>query len=971
MDTSIQSARPRSKRQRKEKKQSRTPVIRELPQLSKPMALTGYFLRAAVSASSVAALMLLLTAAFFPQYSFTSDILLVSLFDTAAFAVTALSGKFIPIGLGIFAAGYSLRMLLTHISPAILMRECVVSFWNGIADKLDQEGFMSPSPLSPGASLDVGSEFLIGHTLTLILIPLFCAVFSFSLMKKVRPLPILLIGSAVCISVFIFNLNMPNSAFAPVIASACAVLALGLFEKSAKSEKKPSLSYLAAGGFTGAAALLLAFLTVIIPTASVKEEWKPISGMDDHIASIRQTVTSILTGKSGIEELFGFKKQDNFRGSRSTALTDRIYKGDKELQIEANYNLPVYLRTWIGKTWRSDEWCDITDSDLSDYSQFLASEFDPEEIAALTFSLLQQDPGQIRTVNSASIHLKQGFITTPIHITLSASSGSLMPIPSRRNTSAGILSYDAADFNDQYEDFSRFYDGTFTFTGRNSERAYTVIAHLPIYGDPDYPARMNRILIDTRGIRDLFVTLYKLRQYDMMDPVQSLIETSGYADPDGTILAALEKFDGLSDEEQKQILLAIDEQNSYTQYVNTAYLTTSGSTPIRALARSLALDFLTKCADENGKISFQMSDNVSMIDISVLSDEQTIFPILKTVCSDYTYLHALACHIADYLSSTCTYTLTPKQSEDVTLNSIEAFLTDTKEGYCVQYATSACLLLREMGIPTRYVEGYMTGGLLRNTDRSAKSPYQMTLYDNNRHAWIEIYCPGIGWMTYEMTTALQNEIYTIGGRTPSQTPSETTAAPETKAQPETNAPEETETDGENEPLLPITDPEDTRLAAAILYILVASAAGVLLFLRIRRHKRKGDEIAVSQKNLLNAAIRESIPEKNRLSAAYMLHDILQDIAEIGGLDPQTGEQPNAYAERIDNALRQTPGTPILRHPFTEIMPITERAEFGHRISAKELRILAEAVQQLAAETKKRLNLPEKFWFCFVRQKLCL
>ena len=135
MDTSVRSAKPPAKRNRKEKKPSRIPVIRELPQLSKPAALTGYFLRAVISAAAAASLLLLIAAAFFPQYSFTSDVLLCALLDTAAFAVAGLSGKFIFIGLGAFFAEYALRLFLTHISPAVLLRECVVSFFNGIADK--------------------------------------------------------------------------------------------------------------------------------------------------------------------------------------------------------------------------------------------------------------------------------------------------------------------------------------------------------------------------------------------------------------------------------------------------------------------------------------------------------------------------------------------------------------------------------------------------------------------------------------------------------------------------------------------------------------------------------------------------------------------------------------------------------------------------------------------------------------------
>ncbi len=77
-------------------------------------------------------------------------------------------------------------------------------------------------------------------------------------------------------------------------------------------------------------------------------------------------------------------------------------------------------------------------------------------------------------------------------------------------------------------------------------------------------------------------------------------------------------------------------------------------------------------------------------------------------------------------------------------NYIEAFLFDTKEGYCVHFASAMVLLLRDAGIPARYVSGYIYNG---------DDEYVMS---SSAHAWAEAYIDGIGWMTFEPTAIMNS-----------------------------------------------------------------------------------------------------------------------------------------------------------------------------------------------------------------------
>ena len=55
-------------------------------------------------------------------------------------------------------------------------------------------------------------------------------------------------------------------------------------------------------------------------------------------------------------------------------------------------------------------------------------------------------------------------------------------------------------------------------------------------------------------------------------------------------------------------------------------------------------------------------------------------------------------------------------------------------------------LLRLLGIPARYVEGYVLP-----SEQAFEEEYTVT--NRNAHAWVEVYFEGFGWMVFEPTTA--------------------------------------------------------------------------------------------------------------------------------------------------------------------------------------------------------------------------
>ena len=98
--------------------------------------------------------------------------------------------------------------------------------------------------------------------------------------------------------------------------------------------------------------------------------------------------------------------------------------------------------------------------------------------------------------------------------------------------------------------------------------------------------------------------------------------------------------------------------------------------------------------------------------------------------------------VASFIQNSAEYNLefdpALESEEDVAV----AFLRDYKEGVCRHYATSAVALYRAMGIPARYTVGF---AVPVNVGMSTSILAKM------RHAWVEVYIDGLGWMVVEVT----------------------------------------------------------------------------------------------------------------------------------------------------------------------------------------------------------------------------
>ena len=98
--------------------------------------------------------------------------------------------------------------------------------------------------------------------------------------------------------------------------------------------------------------------------------------------------------------------------------------------------------------------------------------------------------------------------------------------------------------------------------------------------------------------------------------------------------------------------------------------------------------------------------------------------------------------VANYIRSVKKYDLEYDTALENEKNIPVAFLKKYESGVCRHFAASATMIYRALGIPARYVVGYMS---------DVVADTWTTVVGAQAHAWVEIYVDGFGWKPVEVT----------------------------------------------------------------------------------------------------------------------------------------------------------------------------------------------------------------------------
>lgn len=121
---------------------------------------------------------------------------------------------------------------------------------------------------------------------------------------------------------------------------------------------------------------------------------------------------------------------------------------------------------------------------------------------------------------------------------------------------------------------------------------------------------------------------------------------------------------------------------------------------------------------------------------------QIIQNIKKSLPADRQSNIDIALGIRDYVSRHATYSLdVPPIPRSV--DHVYYFLETSRRGYCDMFASSMAVLCRVAGLPARVVTGFAPGEV--NGD-------EYVLRSMDKHAWVEVYFNGYGWLTFDPTT---------------------------------------------------------------------------------------------------------------------------------------------------------------------------------------------------------------------------
>ncbi len=103
------------------------------------------------------------------------------------------------------------------------------------------------------------------------------------------------------------------------------------------------------------------------------------------------------------------------------------------------------------------------------------------------------------------------------------------------------------------------------------------------------------------------------------------------------------------------------------------------------------------------------------------------------------YEQALA--LRNFLARSYAYTLDMPE-QDPMMDFVSSFLLIHQEGYCTYFASAMTVMCRMVGLPARYVEGFVA---------YPSAEGQALVTGKEGHAWTEVYFRGFGWVTFDAT----------------------------------------------------------------------------------------------------------------------------------------------------------------------------------------------------------------------------
>ncbi len=914
--------------------------------MSRPMRRIGLLLRVLVIYAGVLGMLLFLSDAM--------EILPALWMLMLAAAVSV--GTFTLLCLGKRLAGWCafgaecVFFLLFTGRPIDIIPASVSAFWNRFLWCLDPKLFVSvylPQSYPEG---ELGNYAFYGMCMFGALLS---AVVVFSALKRVYMLPVAAAGLLVVLPITTYNVSSSNWGFALILTSLVGFVVMrlydGIFNRNHLSRRHPSAvgsrSAMAGGGYAGFAAAVMAFVLMAVPAATMHHSFRTISFIYDRMVFTRTILTAIITGNDFDNGYLAALEQVSEVDAASPT-----YYGKTILELNTSFKMPLYLRAWTGDRYENNAWYSVENNDAKAFSAKFGEDFTPDQITYSFYDLYDSSLLNCYKLSDYYSHVEHGFTTETIDIGIRYSTNNMLYATPHINT-ARMLMKRFSDSGEAYQmSYRPYYDSTYIAGILNFSRNYRTVALVPSYISPQFARNLWQMQqyydVMYRYVQPYLENNVLPRSEQLPDILASAIAELDALEISYPTPTILEQYLSADAEERQAIAdRYFTAYNRYTPFVEEHYTAVP-------------------------------EDSVYLSSVAEAVRQETEFEACMAI-KDY---HGAIIQALRYLGNHYTYTLTPSASADTSLSALDAFLGETKEGYYVQFATAATMLLRELGFPARYCEGYLVTEFEYDSSAERLSRYYKTVYDTDTHAWTEVYLPGIGWMPYE--TVADNFAYfyaeeseeIFGMNHQPELPEENGNADisdweamqeekrdefYTRQQAIADALAKQQEEAEKGPTNAVTIPENNPAAHAFVWVLAVGVAG-LVYLVIfplptrRRRAKELREMRIAQVLAGEVPAGETLPY-----AGYFCHAIWA-LHAAAGCRPRKGELPREYVARVDEKLNVSP------YRFAEVLSYMNRQEFGPGMDDRQLRETVEYYQANREKTISAMTPWRRYWHANIR-----
>ncbi len=746
---------------------------------------------------------------------------------------------------------------------------------------------------------------------------------------------------------------------------------------STRRHKLPRIVMLenaALGGPVGLCTFIVVFALMLLPTALVKEHDTKIPFVSDVMETARVYMTGMLMGDEiDLNNISSLSSDHGNSGPRDITFDYPEFHEIVIATVEAPYDTPVYLRTWIGTTYNDNAWTSATLDEVNAYRERFGEAFTPEMITENFYSAFYPIFDDITDYAGYRDNTVLGFISERVNVTRKYENGILLYMPSFVMPSSGLMRYNSTD--PSLLPYKTYFDGVWSSKFFTNGTSYSTTSLVTTFRHPSVIPVMNnnRFIYNyvmgeiVSGRTDRYISEGDTEKYvaefeanlnrailrfngvaEDIDAYDYLKDTYGVLYVGDSLLHRY-VFD-MTPAERDALKSAYTLEKDYSDYVNSVYTQTDpdDNVDIRGITEKIL-------SQDNKPILY---GSLSGVDIDELIKDNNV---------PEEYYHAIVLELIDYMTRNCAYTTEPIEIAGTTLPSVDPenrpesavvdFLTETKSGYCVQYASSLTMMLRSIGIPARYCEGYIAtefdSDFYGNDDPLTR--YKCNVLDSDSHAWVEVYYDSVGWVQYEATDPYLDAMYGTGGLDSDINGS--IDIPITTPEPDIEHDEDITPPLGKEELVSL---KTILIVAAVVIAVGALTAVTVIIFTMRRRAllaKREREAVITRSGDRHTALQT---DEIRLLSRKIIVGIF-DIYKALDLSPNVGELSPEYAERLDEALGDTS-----RRSHEEVLEYISKEEFGYGMPRSELALLAEYYRDILDAVYRGLDRRHRIIFRYIK-----